>query len=699
MRVLLDEYFFCVIMKNYRLKNFRVFDSEGAEFQFAPITALTGCNSSGKSSLTKSMMLLQPFFESIQNDIQNGNFEFAIRNLKNYKLDFTIGKHKLGNFEKVINWESSENEFIIEYTKELSCILWKPIDIQLIFVAEDISKSQNLKACLKDVVVKCEDKLFFSFENGFNIGLFKENLINSINAIDLSVLLNCIADDLNAEDVLGYSMADQYSYDDYTQVINWFGGNDSHFNNIVNINRKLESILGKLFKQFIKQFDNSNYKRNKEGKLDLSISSGKFDFDHGHVYPLYKLMDQLNDVEKSNFEQWCEDKFIKEHENEWYNTSGFKKIIAGFSHEFVTSDYNKFSDYYGALETEYLNGNIKDESGLWRIDSFTLGTCCEVCPSSNNMICGHNIFENDNFVWDELSYARKFGKLFEALQGWGGYSNVEPLGGPSIEFPLYKCIQTIAEFVVTEALINTDISKTNFLEIDRANLQRLYSLESQGTSFNKLLNDYYNIKQVIENTLSYPIIEPSFKKGQFIQKWLKKLTDFDDIEIDIAPEGVGYYVYLLKKEGEDVKQRMLTSDVGYGLTPLISMLLYIEILISSNFNSRGKCVLCIEEPESNLHPRLQSLLVDMLYDATKNYPIKFILETHSEYIIRKMQVLVAKEKYESKEILERECPFRVYYLPKGGKPYDLDFRIDGKFSRDFGSGFFDEASNLAFEIF
>ena len=57
-------------MENYKIKNFRVFNSDGAEFQFAPITALTGCNSSGKSSLTKSLMLLQPFFELIKNDVQ-----------------------------------------------------------------------------------------------------------------------------------------------------------------------------------------------------------------------------------------------------------------------------------------------------------------------------------------------------------------------------------------------------------------------------------------------------------------------------------------------------------------------------------------------------------------------------------------------------------------------------------------------------
>ena len=59
-------------------------------------------------------------------------------------------------------------------------------------------------------------------------------------------------------------------------------------------------------------------------------------------------------------------------------------------------------------------------------------------------------------------------------------------------------------------------------------------------------------------------------------------------------------------------------------------------------------VLIIEEPESNLHPNLQSKLADILVLAYKTYDIHFILETHSEYLIRKLQYLIASDQFSLK---------------------------------------------------
>ena len=42
----------------YTIKNFRVFDKNGATMPIKPLTILTGCNSSGKSSIVKSFHLL-----------------------------------------------------------------------------------------------------------------------------------------------------------------------------------------------------------------------------------------------------------------------------------------------------------------------------------------------------------------------------------------------------------------------------------------------------------------------------------------------------------------------------------------------------------------------------------------------------------------------------------------------------------------
>ena len=47
---------------NYTIKNFRVFDKKGVTVEISPRTFLVGCNSSGKSSIVKSLTLLKSFF-------------------------------------------------------------------------------------------------------------------------------------------------------------------------------------------------------------------------------------------------------------------------------------------------------------------------------------------------------------------------------------------------------------------------------------------------------------------------------------------------------------------------------------------------------------------------------------------------------------------------------------------------------------
>ncbi len=50
----------------FTLKNFRVFDSKGVTIDLRPITLLTGCNSSGKSSIVKALHLLSDYFKEIK---------------------------------------------------------------------------------------------------------------------------------------------------------------------------------------------------------------------------------------------------------------------------------------------------------------------------------------------------------------------------------------------------------------------------------------------------------------------------------------------------------------------------------------------------------------------------------------------------------------------------------------------------------
>ena len=66
-------------------------------------------------------------------------------------------------------------------------------------------------------------------------------------------------------------------------------------------------------------------------------------------------------------------------------------------------------------------------------------------------------------------------------------------------------------------------------------------------------------------------------------------------------------------------------------------------------------MLLIEEPETNLHPKWQSLLAEMFVEANKKFNIQFMIETHSEYLIRKFQTLVADNKINGEHI-------KIFYL-------------------------------------
>lgn len=161
------------------------------------------------------------------------------------------------------------------------------------------------------------------------------------------------------------------------------------------------------------------------------------------------------------------------------------------------------------------------------------------------------------------------------------------------------------------------------------------------------------------------------------------------------------------------KEDILTK--GTGTQHFVSLLISICKCMLDNINRNQTLpLLLIEEPEQNLHPKLQSLLVEFLKDVCdvqkkliKNYStevgekeneLQIIVETHSEYIIRKVQVLV-HDKWSDEDVNE-ESPFAVFYFPSDSRvaPYYMRFRGSGKFKDRFLPGFFDEANKSLMEI-
>ena len=186
-----------------------------------------------------------------------------------------------------------------------------------------------------------------------------------------------------------------------------------------------------------------------------------------------------------------------------------------------------------------------------------------------------------------------------------------------------------------------------------------------------------------------------------IEEWLQEFNIGTSLKV-LPYKGDNYSVVVFDEDNPEIKAEKRKgypggidlADKGMGSIQLVILLLRLATLIRK-YKGQQLTIL-LEEPEQNLHPALQSKLAELIHTISHKYDVRFIVETHSEYLIRKTQVIVAKL---NRSIDMAEIPFKVFYLPDNSSmPYEMEYRKDGKFSNEFGSGFFDEANKLLFDI-
>ena len=101
----------------------------------------------------------------------------------------------------------------------------------------------------------------------------------------------------------------------------------------------------------------------------------------------------------------------------------------------------------------------------------------------------------------------------------------------------------------------------------------------------------------------------------------------------------------------------------------------------------------VQQPEVHLHPRAQAALGDLVAELAAERDHRFIMETHSDYLIDRCRLNLAKRS----EPLEAQVIF-FQRVSSGNKATVLQIGKDGKYSSDqppeFRDFFIKEEMNL-----
>ncbi len=161
-------------------------------------------------------------------------------------------------------------------------------------------------------------------------------------------------------------------------------------------------------------------------------------------------------------------------------------------------------------------------------------------------------------------------------------------------------------------------------------------------------------------------------------EWLKRLEI--DYELKVKPIGTDsgdLFEVKLRDTRRKEPVSVALPDVGFGVSQLLPFI--VQSLVSE------KQIISIEQPEVHVHPKLQADLGDLLAAAIQNpRQNQFLIETHSEHLILRLQRLVYNGEIKPEDV-------SVVYVsrgPEGAKAERLHLDEEGDFIHEWPNGFF-----------
>ena len=548
----------------YNIKNFRVFDRNGADFEMKPITLLTGCNSSGKSSVVKSILALDKYLSNFK-DAEGINIE----SMKKQPMKFNLGQLNLGRYDTVLNKTAEKKEPIVFGYEIESHLSAEKFYVEYTFAAEE--KDDLNYGWLKCVTI--------TTANGEKILDSKEDLLN-LMPLKRYFIKRAIYEKLQN---LKYNLRDLREGQEYNRS---YKGDYSA--DILNAEKQYSDFENRYSDQ-LSEHDRYCFQTVEfNDKFSMNQKSIDSILMTGSVYAMPAL-EKLCTATKSNIRTEF-DKIIPE---KYCQDDKIRRVIRIISEDFEKSDFDTFSAYF----------KNKEEGLKYGIGEIAF--CGERIDDNINAVSVQDLLMsgiNGRFKIDEeaTAFYALASVLFVFSLDNEEFSNA--LIPQKSFFCIDKVLPSVAEFskyvisVLKEVMIPSFISSVYYVGASRAEIKRLYSVDDSGKdAFGDILVKYMSLQQEENRDFRYDIginfkapEERVAKPGDFMNKWLRKFKIAHSISFRNTAEGIGVMVYLHSDENDEAGH--LLADEGYGITQLISILLSVEICIMES--RQGKFVEC-----------------------------------------------------------------------------------------------------------
>ena len=176
-------------------------------------------------------------------------------------------------------------------------------------------------------------------------------------------------------------------------------------------------------------------------------------------------------------------------------------------------------------------------------------------------------------------------------------------------------------------------------------------------------NEYSGVLNLIDDAVNnynpfYPGRDVEFDTQNFINDTINEFGLGKKIEI-IKSEGKGKVIFT-----DNHNNRINLSEASSGLLHILPIIISTtfslyryEETVSLYFNPDVPNTVIIEQPELHIHPALQAKLMEFLCGSVGG---TYIIETHSEHMVRKLQIMIAKGKLNRAKV-------GIYYFDKDEK--------------------------------